>query len=123
MRYQGGKVQLSKHIVPILEANRKPNQIYLEPFVGGASVVSQVSGTRIASDINSDVIAMWRAVQIGWNPPATVTEEEYENAKTDESIDPHLRAFIAVACSWVGKWLLIKLPYLRTQKNNAVRSY
>ena len=34
---------------------------------------------RIGNDIHKELIAMWRALQDGWMPPETITEEEYIN--------------------------------------------
>jgi DNA adenine methylase len=105
MRYQGGKVSQSKIIAQILSIARDPNQIYFKPFVGGGSVLCRMSGIRIANDINSDLIALYRAIQIGWEPPTNVSKEMYDLAKDNsELLSPHIRAFLAVGCSYGGKW-------------------
>jgi len=108
MRYQGGKARLSPRIVRVLQGLRKPGQVYLEPFVGGGEVLAHMGGARIASDINPHLIAMYRALQIGWVPPHSVTEQEY-NAQRDkynknqDVVDP-LNAFIGFGCSWGAKF-------------------
>jgi DNA adenine methylase len=107
MRYLGGKSRLSGRIVEQLEKLRHPNQIYFEPFVGSAAVVSKMGGIRIASDINSDLISLWRANQTGYEFPECVTKDEYDKVRSNPSVlddTPHLRAFYGICCSFGGKW-------------------
>jgi len=103
MRYLGGKYKLRKKIGSYLNSIRESGQFYWEPFVGAASVLSEMTGTRYASDFSAELIAMWQAVQDGWVPPESVTEEEYQRARNGE-YPPHLTAFIAYGCSYSGKW-------------------
>jgi hypothetical protein len=35
----GSKNRIAKHILPIMIAERKPNQLWVEPFVGGANMI------------------------------------------------------------------------------------
>ena len=35
MQYMGSKTKISKEILPIILKDRKENQYYIEPFVGG----------------------------------------------------------------------------------------
>ena len=50
MGYMGGKHRIAKDIVKILRTHRKLGQLYIEPFVGGGSVISLMDGEREASD-------------------------------------------------------------------------
>lgn len=50
MQYLGGKSKTRKQISAFLESVRKPDQTYFEPFVGGAWVLQEMRGKRIASD-------------------------------------------------------------------------
>ena len=36
MKYMGSKNRIAKYILPIMLKDRKPNQYWVEPFVGGA---------------------------------------------------------------------------------------
>ena len=56
----------------------------------------------IANDKNWELIEMYKALQNGWIPPENVSEQDYENAKTID--DAKLKAFIAIGCSYSGKW-------------------
>lgn len=101
MQYFGGKHRIAGAIAKAMEPI---GSHYVEPFVGGASVLCRISApTRFASDSNSALIAMWRALQAGWEPPVCVSEDEYATAKELPDTDP-LKAFIGFGCSFAGKW-------------------
>ncbi len=108
MQYLGGKARISKYIAAYINAIRRPGQAYIEPFVGAGWVLAQmnnnVPGLHFASDANADLIAMWVALQQGWIPPGEVSEEEYQRAKNEPQTPAYLRAFIAIGCSYSGKW-------------------
>ena len=76
MQYLGGKSKIRKRVAAFLENLRKPGQSYLEPFVGGAWVLQEMSGERHASDGNIALIAMYQMLQLGWEPPDLVSEDE-----------------------------------------------
>lgn len=82
MRYIGGKVRMAKQLTDFLKSVRKPNQIYVEPFVGGGAIVSLMDGERIASDICPYLIAFYKELQqSGSFPPKTLSEERYNELK------------------------------------------
>lgn len=54
------------------------------------------------SDASEDLILLWQALQNGWEPPETVSEEEYQRVRYEEP--SALRAFIGYGCSFGGKW-------------------
>lgn len=101
MKYVGSKERHCKEILPIILKDR--TGLYVEPFIGGASVISKVDGPRIGADINPHVIALWSAIRDGWTPPCSVTESEYRAAKQHQAVDA-LTAFIGFGCSFAGKW-------------------
>jgi len=76
---------------------------YFEPFCGMCSVMKHFStpGDRLceASDINEDLILMWKTIQTGWDPPTECTEEYYYQLKEQEESSPE-RAFISVVASY-----------------------
>lgn len=65
LQYFGGKTKISNQIVEYLESVRRKNQVYVEPFVGGAIICSKMSGKRKAYDYNEYLITMYKAVQGG----------------------------------------------------------
>jgi DNA adenine methylase len=115
MQYFGGKAKIAKYIVPYLESVRKENQIYLEPFVGGANVVSQMSGKRFASDYNEYLIEMYKGVQNGYELPNEISEEEYKYIKENKNENKALTGFVGFGCSFAGKWFG---GYARNKQNH-----
>lgn len=78
MQYFGGKHFTAKKTTDLLRQMMRPGQIYLEPFVGAAWIVSNMKvAKRYASDTNPYLIAMYKALQKGWEPPDVVSEELY----------------------------------------------
>lgn len=116
MRYMGGKGRIAKHIVPILRAIRKQPyvdreggtpivQMYVEPFIGGASIFEQMDNPRLGSDLNPYLIALLKAVRDGWEPPADIDVAMYNMAKANQDKLPaHLIGFIGFGATFGAKW-------------------
>lgn len=105
VRYTGSKRRLVKHIMPIILKDRKPGQWYVEPMVGGCNSFTVPALPKLGADANCYLIAMWRALQYGWQPPTTVTETEYQAIKAaPDDYPPQLVGFVGVGCSFGGKW-------------------
>jgi len=69
------------------------------------NLIDKVDGNRIANDIHTELIEMWKAlVYDKWKPPMTVSEEDYKNAKTNKTkISKALNGYIGFN-SYGGKW-------------------
>ena len=115
MQYFGGKAKIAKYIVPYLEGVRKENQISVEPFVGGANIISQMSGKRKAYDFNEYLIEMYKGVQNGYELPDSLTEEEYKYIREHKDEDKVLTGFVGFGCSFAGKWFG---GYARNKQNH-----
>ena len=105
MRYLGGKSRIAKHIVNAISADTDRRAVW-DPFCGGLSVsvaFAKAGYDVISSDANTALIALYNAVQQGWDPPDTLSEAEYRHAKTLPDSDP-LKAFAGIGCSFGGKW-------------------
>jgi len=102
MRYLGGKARIAKKVVEVLEEYRLPNQVFVEPFVGGCNITPLMTGSRIASDLLEEVILFYMALQRGYEPPKVVTELEYKYLK--DSPPSPLKGFVGIACSYSGKF-------------------
>lgn len=61
MKYMGSKARVAKHILPIILKDRKPDQPYVEPMVGGANSIDKVDGIRIGGELNEYIAEMWIA--------------------------------------------------------------
>ncbi len=104
MQYFGGKHRIGKVIAQVIQPFITDNTLYYEPFCGSLSVTQHIRAIhRYCSDANAPLIAMWQAIQCGWLPPITVTEDDYRNAKAGLTPD-YLTAFIGFGCSFGGKW-------------------
>lgn len=104
MKYMGSKNRIAKHILPIMLAERKPDQWWVEPFVGGANMIDKVDGKRMGNDLNPYVIAALILIRDApWSIPDLITESDYEKAKTKRTIDG-LTGFIGFAMSFGGKF-------------------
>lgn len=104
MKYMGSKARHAREMLPIILANRNPDQWYVEPFVGGANMIDKVDGNRIGADSNSDLIILLKAMSLDdyWVPPFKISEEEYRAAKScNQSV---LRSYIGFGLSYGGKW-------------------
>lgn len=105
MRYMGSKRAHFKEYYPVLEPFRQPGQVWVEPFVGGANSIDKVPGLRIGNDLHPHLIAMWRALQDGWEPPGEVSELEYNRLKKialrGAAPDP-LLGFVGFGCAFGG---------------------
>ena len=105
MKYMGSKNRHAKEILAVIPRQR--DQIWVEPFVGGANVIDKVDNLRIGADINSYLIIMWKALQYGWIPPENISEDEYYSIRdlyNYKMWQPALYAFVGIACSFGAKW-------------------
>lgn len=105
MRYLGGKVRQAPWIRDEVMRLRGGRSVYVEPFVGGGSVLAAVApyfDTARAYDVVPDLIMLWKAIQRGWVPPDSVTPELYESLRRAEP--SALRGWAAYGCSFGGKW-------------------
>lgn len=103
MRYMGGKSRIAKKIAPYL--TRHERAVYVEPFVGGAAVLTQVARDFSfihANDGHGDLIDMYRALQAGWLPPSHIGEDEYKQLRHAPSSTR--RTFAGYGCAFGGRW-------------------
>lgn len=102
MRYMGGKWRIAKELVAVM----KPAGRWFEPFCGGLGVTRRLAASGfsgVASDACAPLIALYRAVAAGWQPPHELSEAEYAAARALPDDSP-LRAFAGFGCSYGGKW-------------------
>lgn len=101
MQYLGGKFKIRKFVAKYLNEYRSGRD-YMEPFVGAASILAELSGHRFASDYSKGLIVMWKALQEGWVPPDDISEEQYLNIKKDMNLDDPITAFALHGCAFAG---------------------
>lgn len=106
MRYLGGKAAIAKHVVDVIERYRAPGQPVWEPFCGGLNVTAELARRGVfvfASDASVPLIALLTAVRDGWQPPTTLTREEWYAAKMLDVTHP-LHGFAMQGCSFGGRY-------------------
>lgn len=105
MKYMGSKNRIAKDILPIILKDRKPNQYYVEPFVGGANIIDKVAGNRIGADSSKYVIEALKTIRdsicILPQNNQEFTEKDYKTRAINKTI---FRGFAAFAYSYAGKF-------------------
>lgn len=113
MVYQGSKNRLAKYIVPILQKYIDENNIntFIDCFCGGANIIDKVKcENRIASDYNSDLIALLKYVQtdndLSIAPPECTFEHysEVRNNRTTGKYSQEYVALIGYCASYGGRY-------------------
>lgn len=117
MHYMGSKARHAADIIAITCAARRPDQIYVEPFVGGGNVINKVpqGAGRIANDKNYAMATLLDQLgNHGWTPPETMTEREWRRImKQDvQVLSPSGQALYALCnvgvtfgSMWGGQWI------------------
>ena len=100
MKYMGSKNRIAKYILPIMLADRKDGQFWVEPFVGGANMIDKVDGNRIGADFNHHLIAMLNAVKDGWIGVEKIDKELYDRARV--SFRQNNGSFSDKELGWIG---------------------
>jgi DNA adenine methylase len=105
VRYLGGKTRIAKQLAELIDSVREPGQWVWDPFCGGLSMSVALSkkGPVWSTDINPALIALYKAVQSGWQPPSEVNEETWRAAKALPDSNP-LKAFCGFGCSFGGRY-------------------
>lgn len=65
---------------------------------------SGVFNSITLNDAHPYLIAMWKALQGGWQPPREISEKEYKRIKAHMDDDPALAGFAGFCCAFSGKW-------------------
>ena len=80
----GSKAAIAGEIVPFISSYMFLNNIdtYIEPFVGGANMIDKVvAGTRIGSDKNKYLIALFKYLQSGGELPESISREQFADCR------------------------------------------
>lgn len=105
MKYMGSKNRHSKQILPLILKDRKPDQWYVEPFVGGANMIDKVDGLRIGSDCNKYLIALLKEMQKEEFCAPDITEETFNRMKEKPSeFSDWLLGYAGFQLSFGAKW-------------------
>jgi len=104
MKYMGSKNRIAKYILPIILKDRKPNQWYVEPFVGGANMIDKVTGNRMGADNNKYLIELLKKLQTDWEPPY-ILKKDYKLIKNKPDLyEDFIVGYAGICCSYYGLW-------------------
>jgi len=121
MKYLGGKHRLGYEISSILKFICPPDECdkYLEPFCGALGVFRHMTNDYkcIGSDIQPDMIKLWKGVKNNtFKPPKNVTDKFYNEVKGH--LKPSaLRGFVGFLCSWNGMFFAGLAKYKNTKRD------
>ena len=109
----GSKNRIAKYILPIILKDRKPDQWYVEPFVGGANMIDKVDGNRIGADFNCAVINALIFIRDCKTPVNNneYTESDYNKAaglarkgSALSAVDSYALIAFSFGAKWIGGW-------------------
>ena len=108
LKFVGSKSRVSKQIAPILQTLIDNNNVslYYEPFCGGLNMMDKIEcSIKVGNDSHKELIALWKKLQDGWNPPETITEEEYNSVRENPSAYPdYYVGLVGFAATFGSKW-------------------
>lgn len=105
MKYMGSKRRIAKEILPIILKDRKTNQYYIEPFVGGCNIIDKVDGKRIGNDINKHLIALCNEMKKDNFEMPFIGEKEYSKMKLNQdAYSDWLLGYAGFQLSFGAKW-------------------
>ena len=81
---------VGRWIVNIINHIRPKGSVFVEPFVGGFNIGSQISGVVQCSDINPYLIALYQKMMEGWTPPSEVSRDEYQRLRALRNSDQEM---------------------------------
>lgn len=103
----GSKNRLAKHILPLMLKERKHNQYWVEPFVGGANIIDKVDGLRIGADINPYLIQALISIRdcVDELPKNNLEFGEYDYQLLKKNNNYKHKGYAGFAFSYSAKWM------------------
>lgn len=127
MKYMGSKARMAKDLKFIIESIMREQGIdtYIEPFVGGCNVIEVINAEhKIANDTNKYLIALWKAMISGWNPPEEIELSLYKDIRENKDKYPEeLVGAAGVFASFNGSWFSGHYKGGEKTKIGTVRNY
>jgi len=130
MKYMGSKARISKYILPLILTYRKPQQWWVEPFVGGGNIIDKVTGPRLGADCNKYTIDALVAIRdhVADLPKNNTefTEADYRNLRYSDAYKykGYAGFVFSYGAKWLGGWRRDGLSirdYVREGYSNALR--
>ena len=106
MRYQGGKSRIAASIALAIERESKGDYGNLVSlFCGSCAVESKLAPhfkSVICNDNHKYLVALWQALQDGYELPEVVSQEMYKSIRDNKDDNPALTGFVGFGCSFGG---------------------
>jgi len=106
MKYMGSKNRISNQLLPLILANRKPNQYFYDLFAGGGSICDKISDNVVANDYNKHTIQALKLIRDNPNKlpkdNTEFTEDDYKQIRNKP--EDILYGYVGFALSYGGKW-------------------
>lgn len=107
MRYLGGKCRIAKPISELILQKKENIKTFVSLFCGGCAIETKLAPhfeNVICNDLHSYLIAMYQALQNGYDLPENISEEQYRYIREHKDEDKALAGFVGFACSFGGMW-------------------
>jgi DNA adenine methylase len=118
MRYCGSKSKFVKELLPFLTENLNGENLFIDAFMGGGNVISEVDyEKKIGIEINPYIHALWEHIQHMENKgvhlfeyiPQSLSREQYEDIKNDYvnnngKYSPWTIGYVGACCSYGSSW-------------------
>ena len=115
MRYSGSKAKIAKYIIPFIMEELKEGYTYVEPFMGGCNILSEIDWPKkVGADSNGYVVALWNNLKIIGDAlplPKEISEDEYkimkelaEKGSCSVKYPRWLIGYAGNACSYGSAW-------------------
>lgn len=102
------RAELLQQLRKLSERERESHTTFVSLFCGSCAVeVKLVStfDTVVCNDNHKYLIALYQALQNGYDPPAYITEDEYKRVRSNlDNETPEYVGFVGFGSSFGGKW-------------------
>lgn len=107
MRYLGGKCRIAKPISELILQKKESAKTFVSLFCGGCAIEAKLAPhfeSVICNDLHPYLIAMYQALQNGYDLPENISEEQYRYIREHKDEDKALTGFVGFACSFGSRW-------------------
>ena len=107
MQYLGGKCKIAKPISELILQKKENIKTLVSLFCGGCAIETKLAPhfeNVICNDLHPYLIAMYQALQNGYDLPENISEEQYRYIREHKDEDKALTGFVGFGCSFGAKW-------------------
>lgn len=107
MRYLGGKCKIAKPLSELILQKKENAKTFVSLFCGGCAIETKLAPhfeNVICNDLHPYLIAMYQALQNGYDLPENISEEQYRYIREHKDEDKALTGFVGFGCSFGGRW-------------------